>query len=192
MISSLKSMQDGFKYYPIKVDFCGLVGDTLSMRQNGWTLNVESRAEYQYDGVSIYIAGKHDALKLRFLSGVMTFSRRSFMMDTDGFLKCLYIPCVISSMSNNIIVNMIGKSDLVSISNNWSGVIGTQTKAESYDLDDLFHFPTSDDSIIVPESKIWTIEEHLAEIRKAQAPFQEELLRMDSAKIKTQTKETPA
>lgn len=72
----------------------------------------------------------------------------------------------------------------------WSGVIGAPSLVDYKDVsfDDYYHFPSINETVFIPENKIWTIEEHLEAIRKAQQPLQDEILRSDRFKEIQSTK----
>ena len=71
---------------PIKVNFAGLRGTTMSMQKDGWELNVEvERCQYMH-GFNVRLAGRHQGLQLMMYSGIAQLDF-AMMASKDRFLS---------------------------------------------------------------------------------------------------------
>lgn len=190
MYLSNASLQQGFTYVDLPINFAGLIGTTRDMVRNGWELNlINSRMEMR-DTMRMYFVGKHAILNLRLVSAAFEFSYSSFSRFSYGecFKYLQNSPVRISACNERVIVAL--NDGVKELSANWSGTIGVSdiTMRTPKDFDDIYHFPSRDNSILIREDKIWTIEEHLKAIREAQDPMQEQILRSSDSKTKSTTK----
>jgi hypothetical protein len=179
----MRDLRDHFKYVPIPVDFAGLRGDTVSLVKSGWNLSLESHRRHDKDSILFRIAGKHEALRLNFISGSyeVTGEYLRYASDPMILLSNLMLPVRIENIANHIVLNTQSVGDMLAV--NWSGELGMFDMSSSVpsrprSFEEYFHFPSNNNQIVLPESKLWTIEDALDQIRKAQEPFQKELLKM--------------
>ena len=186
------SLREHFNYCDIPVNFAGLIGTTRDMVRNGWELNLHADRSEIAPSIMLAISGKHRQLNLRLISARfnMDYHYLSSIGLGEVFRYLSNSPIRVSGCSENIVVAMYGNTPPSVVSSNWSGQFGfaDPVSIKQHDFDSLFHFPSNDNTIVIREDKIWTIEEHLDAIRKAQEPMQDEILRGMDLTRKTSAK----
>lgn len=165
---------------PAKINFAGLSGTTADMVRNGWDLNVLKHHESYRDCVEIRIGGRHKRLNLHFMSGSFSldyefFHKRREQTDPMKIFSRIPWEITIGTLAQNIIVNMPGKTSVVS--RDWSGYLDILKPKNDTPFEKLFEFPEASSHLYIPENKIWTVQEHLEAIRSVQQPVQDEILR---------------
>lgn len=173
---------------PVRVNFAGLQGDTAKMRQDGWELNVHSEHAHYRDSLVIGFSGVHRGYNLKMFSSKIVLDYSYIAMARGNALRML-VDCrfevLIKHVSEHMIFSNYEKIDL--LASNWNGVMNIVEPCKQNSFEEYFEFPEVGKTLIIPENKIWTVQEHLDAIRSVQQPGQDEILR--SAMEKRHTKD---
>lgn len=103
----MHNMHDQLRYIknvPLKVDFAGLKGDTMSMQRMGWEFNISCDEDYYHQGFRYHFTGKHAGLGLYLYSGYVMIDRGSFMKHGVQYLSNIEMP--IRACAENISMNV--------------------------------------------------------------------------------------
>lgn len=165
---------------PIITLFAGMKGDTFKMRQAGWILNVHQERDFHRDALRVCITGRHDSYNLRMQSGIMLIDRVPHWGNAGNNLRFMEMLTTapfeirIDYIAQNLIIH--ANSEVVTLARDWSGLMEIKNPKSPKSFDDFYGFPSKEGTIILPESKIWTVQEHLDALRSIQQPAQDEIL----------------
>jgi len=165
---------------PIKVNFAGLIGTTMSMQRDGWELNIEVERHSAMHGYSVRLAGKHRGLDLMMYSGAavidvgVMMGRRSFHSWFEG----MEFPIAAQSVAKNIMMPRALPQSVSRFSVDFESPFMAEASTEKLcSLDEIFFFQSSnpDKTIYLPDNKIITMQERLDEIMGEQMEKQKEI-----------------
>lgn len=166
---------------PIKTNFAGLRGDTLSMQNEGWQLNVDVQRAFEFHGWMVRLLGKHPGLNLRLYSGIATLDlselARDGMRALLNWAETMEFPIAAHGIAQNIQLPSVSQPVTGRLVDFANPMMATIEKHKVFDLDDCCFFrPINHDvDVYVPQDKIWTIQEHLNAVADMQADKQKEL-----------------
>lgn len=186
----MTSMDSFLLRVPINVSFAGMSGNTFKMAQCGWTLNVHKERDHARDALLVRISGKNDILSLRLISRTLVIDRIPHYGKAGSdivFMESVSrIPfeVEIEHVARNFVIT---QHSMTMISRDWNGLIEIKNPEKPLSFDNFFSFPEKS-GLVIHESKLWTIQQHLDAIMKEQQPLQDSILR-DSLDGKVQSKD---
>ena len=160
---------------PMRVEFAGLSGTTLSMGQAGWEISLEQGMDYMYNAYRLRLAGRHQGMGLRCISMPINIDIRhlEMRMGANPLEMTRSLPPIqIYTVAQQINIEMVEYEkpwDFKSV--DYRPML---TKRTLKSLDDLYIFkPINENTeILVPEYSIPELQEM---ILKIQEPIQKEI-----------------
>ncbi len=183
-------LENSLYKFPIQVSFAGLLGTTIDLLKNGWELSLMEHPG-RYHGREFHFYGHHKGLNLRLHSAQLFMDGR---ISFEDFIVNYRTPVLIEHVAQQISIQSHGAFPNL-VAQNWDGALGLershfegafmgigQMPTEKMTIarqmiDHLGKFSSIEDKsdLYIPSKEIWTIEKHLAEIRKIQEPKQAEI-----------------
>ena len=178
MTLTTRNIDEFFHRAPVRVNFAGLSGDTYKMRQRGWELNVHSHESYEYAAIKISFSGVHRGYGLKMFTSTLMLDHRMISSGPVGLIESIkHAEFEVLIETSARAFSISAPAPMSKITDNWSGLIEFNLGQKVSSFEEHFGFPEDGKVLIIPENKIWTVQEHLDAIRTVQQPHQDEILR---------------
>ena len=179
MSANKQQLIEYIKNHPLKVNFAGLGGTTLSMQRAGWQICVEEFEQYTSMRTMFRLAGRHPELNLRLLSGYFELDIHSIIFQHPHnfwhMIDEIVIPIAYCSEHITMVIPTSAPPNFRSV--DFSNPEFVSMSRERFSLDDICPFKYYNDEVdvYIPENKLSSVNDYLMKVLDMQSNKQKEL-----------------